>query len=41
MQNKKEITFNLFIGKTLEGEYVFLDYAFQYGKKGLKGLTGY
>ena len=38
MQNRNEITFNLFIGKTLDGEYVFLDYAFKH--YGLKGLTG-
>ena len=39
MQNRNEITFNLFIGKTLKGEYVFLDYAFKH--YWLKGLTGY
>lgn len=39
MDNQQEITFNLFIGKTLKEEYVFLDYAFKH--HGLKGLTGY
>ena len=32
-------TYNLFIGKSKDWEYIFLDEAFRYGKDWMKGLT--
>lgn len=36
---RKETQKNLFLGKSLDGEFVFLDYAFEYEDWGMKGLV--